>query len=44
MCTYVYIHIMTCYATKDAVRIGNPFYYKILARNYNYSQIFPTLC
>jgi hypothetical protein len=25
----------TCYFTQDAVRIGNPFYYKILARNYN---------
>jgi hypothetical protein len=35
---------VTCYATKDAVRIGNPFYYKLLARNYNYSQLFPMLC
>jgi hypothetical protein len=35
-------YIVACYATKDAVRIGNPFYYKILARNYNYSQLFLT--
>jgi hypothetical protein len=33
-------NIVTCYATEDTLRIINPFIYKILARNYNYSQLF----
>jgi hypothetical protein len=37
MLKYIY-NIVACYATVDTVQIGNPFYYTILARNYNYSQ------
>jgi hypothetical protein len=33
----------TCYATEDAVRIGNPFITIPVTRNYIHSQLFLTL-
>jgi hypothetical protein len=36
--------VVLCYATEDAVQIGNCFITIRTTRNYNHSQLFITLC